>query len=285
MFFLNPSSSVKLILLAMLSVGMMITDYHYNRLGILRSSISVVLSPIEYLAWLPSKMYISGTKVLATQKKLLTENARLHANQALIELQLQKLAILEHENTRLRKLLTSTKPLKKEQVLIAELISIDLDPYRQRIVLNKGTMDGVYEGQPLLGAKGIIGQVDKASPFRSIAILISDPNHALLGVIARNGHRSLVVGTGNAEILELQHIVSTTDIRIGDLITTSGLDGRYPPNYPVAKVTSIRDTTGEAFVKVEAKPLIDLNAIQEILLIRADDESLSRAAENITKHP
>ncbi len=269
----------------MLSVGMMITDYHYNRLGILRSSISVVLSPIEYLAWLPSKMYISGTKVLATQKKLLTENARLHANQALIELQLQKLAILEHENTRLRKLLTSTKPLKKEQVLIAELISIDLDPYRQRIVLNKGTMDGVYEGQPLLGAKGIIGQVDKASPFRSIAILISDPNHALLGVIARNGHRSLVVGTGNAEILELQHIVSTTDIRIGDLITTSGLDGRYPPNYPVAKVTSIRDTTGEAFVKVEAKPLIDLNAIQEILLIRADDEPLSRAAENITKHP
>lgn len=264
----------------MLSIGMMVTDYHYNRLGVLRSGISAVMYPVEYLAWLPSKMYSMGAEAFATRDQLQEENARLHSKQTLLEFELQKLAILEQENARLRKLLSSIKDLKEEQVLVAELISIDLDPYRQRIVFNKGTRDGVHEGQPLLGASGIIGQVDKAGPFHSVAILISDPSHALLGVIARSGHRSLVVGTGNADKLELQAIVSTTDIQIGDLVTTSGLDGRYPPNYPVAEITNIQPVEGDAFVKVTAKPLADLNAMQEILLIRADDELRSRTAED-----
>ena len=266
----------------MLSIGMMIVDHHYNHLHTLRSGISVVMYPIKYLAWLPSKMYNLGTESLSTRKKLLAENARLRTEQILLESQLQELAILEHENTRLRKLFSSTKHFKKERVLIAELLSIDLDPYRQRIVLNKGARDGVYEGQPLLDTKGIIGQVDKVGPLSSIAILISDPNHALLGVVARSGQRSLIVGTGSTDYLELQHIMNTTDIQIGDLIMTSGLDGRYPPNYPVAEVVNIQQIAGKAFVKVEARPLTDLNAIREILLIRAGDEQLAQSEENNT---
>ncbi len=267
----------------MLSVGMMVTDYHYNHLGILRSGISVVVYPIKYVASLPAKIYNVGSESLSSRKKLLDENNRLRTNQILLGLELQKLAVLEQENVRLRELLSSARQLQEEQILIAELLSIDLDPYRHRIVLNKGTQDGVYEGQPLLGAKGIIGQVDKAGLVSSIAILISDPNHALLGVIARSGQRSLVVGTGNNDRLELRHLVNTTDIQVGDLITTSGLDGRYPPNYPVAEITSIESVAGEAFVRVEARPLTNLSTIRETLLLRNSEEQFPKTADTHTE--
>ena len=259
----------------------MVVDHHFNHLRTLRSTIGVAMYPIEYLAGLPVKVYSWSMESFSERNKLLSDNANLRAEQIRLELQLQKLATLEQENTRLRELLSSAKYFEKERLLIAELLSVDLDPFRQRIVLNKGTRDGVYEGQPLLGAKGIIGQVDKVGPFNAVAILISDPNHALLGVVARSGQRSLVVGTGNIDKLELLHVTNTADINIGDLVITSGLDDRYPTDYPVAEITSIQQIAGEAFTKVEAKPLVDLNTIREILLIWPDGKESNYTANTI----
>ena len=246
---------------------MMTIDHHFHHLRKVRSAISVVIYPIEYLSGLPVQAYHWGTESFSSRHRLLSENAGLRAEHIRLELQLQKLATLEQENERLRQLLSSAKYFQKEGLLIAELLSVDLDPFRQRIVINKGTRDGIYEGQPLLGAKGIIGQIDKVGPFNSIAILLTDPNHALLGVVARSGQRSLIVGTGNTDKLELQHVTNTADIQIGDLVLTSGLDGLYPTDYPVAEVTSIQQIVGDAFKKVEAKPLVELNKIREVLLI------------------
>ena len=254
-------------MLILASVVMMTVDHHFHHLGKVRQTISVAMYPIEYLAGLPVKVYNWSSESLSERNKLLRNNAELRAEQIRLELQLQKLATLEQENTRLREMLTSAKYFKKERILIGELLSVDLDPYQQRIVVNKGTRDGVYEGQPLLGAKGIIGQIDKAGPFNSVALLVSDPNHALLGVVARSGQRSLVVGTGNIQQLELLYLTNTADIQIGDLVITSGLDDRYPSDYPVAEITSIKQVSGNAFVNVEAKPLVDLNSIREVLLI------------------
>jgi len=253
--------------LVILSIVMMTIDHHFNHLRKVRSTISVAMYPIEYLAGLPKQAYYWSTESFSARNKLLSDNAGLRAEHIRLELQLQKLATLEQENERLRKLLSSAKYFDKDVLLIAELLSVDLDPFRQRIVINKGTRDGIYEGQPLLGAKGIIGQIDKVGPFNSIAILLSDPNHALLGVIARSGQRSLIVGTGNIDKLELQYVAKTADIQIGDLVLSSGLDGLYPSDYPVAEVTSIQQAVGDAFKKVEAKPLVDLNKIREVLLI------------------
>ncbi len=258
----------------------MTVDHHFNHLRTVRQSISVAMYPIEYLASLPSKVYNWSTESFSSRNKLLRDNAALRAEQIRLELRLQKLATLEEENNRLRELLSSAKYFKKEHVLIGELLSVDLDPYRQRIVVNKGTRDGVYEGQPLLGAKGIIGQIDKAGPFSSVAILMTDPNHALLGEVARSRQRSLVVGTGNIEKLELLHLTNTADIKIGDLVITSGLDGRYPSDYPIAEITSIQQISGEAFVKVEAKPLVKLNTIREVLLIWPGEQKSESNAEN-----
>ncbi len=264
---------------------MMTVDHHFNHLRTLRSTMSVAMYPIEYLAGLPSKVYNWSVESFSARNKLLSENAGLRAEQIRLELQLQKLATLEDENNRLRELVSSVKYFEKERLLIAELLSVDLDPFRQRFVLNKGTRNGVYEGQPLLGAQGIIGQIDKVGPFSSVAILISDPNHALLGVIARSGHRSLVVGTGNIDKLELQYVTNTADIQIGDLVITSGLDDRYPTDYPVAEITSIQQVAGEPFAKVEAKPLVNLNKIREILLIWPEGKDTSHTASTNTANP
>jgi len=276
LFGLGPSNSAKLFLLIIISIAMMTVDHHFHHLSKVRATISVAIYPIEYLADLPSKVYRWGSQSLSRRNTLLRNNAELRAEQIRLELQLQKLTTLEQENTRLREMLSSAKYFEKERILIAELLSVDLDPYQQRIVINKGTRDGVYEGQPLLGAKGIIGQIDKAGPFNFVALLISDPNHALL----RSGQRSLVVGTGNIQQLELMHLTSTANIQIGDLIITSGLDDRYPSDYPVAEITSIQQVSGDAFVKVEAKPLVDLNSIREVLLIWPGAADADYSAEN-----
>ncbi len=261
---------------------MMTVDHHFNHLRKVRQTISVAMYPIEYLAGLPSKVYNWSSESFASRNKLLRDNAGLRAEQIRLELRLQKLETLEEENQRLREMLSSAQYFTEERVLIGELLSVDLDPYRQRIVVNKGTRDGIYDGQPLLGAKGIIGQIDKAGPFNSIAILMTDPNHALLGEVARSRQRSLVVGTGNIQKLELLHLTNTADIQIGDLVITSGLDGRYPSDYPIAEITSIQQISGDAFVKVEAKPLVDLNSIREVLLIwTGEQESELNTAESL----
>ena len=274
LFALGTFVSTKLIILVFVSVVMMTIDHHFNHLHVVRSTISVAVYPIEYLAGLPVEIYNWSAKYFSARNRLLSDNANLRAEHIRLELQLQKLTSLEKENARLRKLLSSTKRFEKEKLLIAELLSIDLYPYLQRVVLNKGTQDGVYEGQPLLGAKGIIGQVNKVGPYTSVAILITDPNHALLGVIARSGRRNLVVGTGNIDKLELQHVTNTADIKIGDLVITSGLDNRYPNNYPVAEITSIQQIAGQAFAKVEARPLANLNTMREILLIWPTEDAV-----------
>lgn len=267
-------------MLIIASIAMMTVDHHFHHLSQVRKTISAVMYPVEYLAGVPVKIYNWGSESFSARNKLLRDNAGFRAEQIRLELQLQKLTTLEQENTRLREMLSSAKYFKEERILVGELLSVDLDPYQQRIVVNKGTRDGVYEGQPLLGARGIIGQIEKAGPFNSVALLVSDPNHALLGVIARSGQRSLVVGTGNIQQLELLHLTNTADIQIGDLVITSGLDDRYPSDYPVAEVTSIQQVSGDPFVKVEAKPLVDLNSIREVLLIWPSPQDVDYTAAN-----
>ncbi len=263
---------------------MMTIDHHSHYLRTVRSAINTATYPIEYLVTLPTRIYYWSSESLASRSRLLSDNNRLKEKQIRLELQLQKLAALEQENSRLRELLLSSKRLVKEHSLIAEILSVDLHPSRQQIILNKGTRDGTYEGQPILGSKGIIGQIDKASPFSSIAILISDPNHALLGTLARSGQRSLIFGTGNTDTLDLRHITNNADIKIGDLVVTSGLDNRYPANYPIAKITNIQETPDKTFMKVEAKPLANLNTIREVLLIWSNGENAGHTAKGTNTH-
>ena len=154
-----------------------------------------------------------------------------------------------------------------EPVLVAELLSVDQDPYRQQVVLNKGRKDKVYIGQPIIDAWGVMGQIIYLADSSSTAMLISDPSHAIPVQVNRSGLRSTAFGTGNASELELRYIPHNADIQIGDLIVASGLGQRFPPNYPVARIVKIERPVGEAFATVLAEPLAHLDKSREVLLV------------------
>ena len=215
---------------------------------------------------LPIRMYYWGDETLSTHRDLLKENRELRDLQLQSRVQLQKLDILEKENERLRKLLSAT-PKTTEDHLIAEIVAVDVDPYRHFIVLNKGSFDGVYRGQPIIDAHGVMGQVVYVNAVTSTAMLISDVSHAIPVQIDRTGLRSVAFGTGQTDYLDLRHIPHNADIRVGDKLISSGLGERFPRNYPVAVITKINRDTGETFVNVRAEPLAQLDTSREVLLV------------------
>ncbi len=245
----------------------MTVDHRYRHLQVVRSSLATITYPLQYLAHLPTALGELLSESLAARTELLADNEQLREQALFNQAKLQRLALLEQENARLRLLLDSPVQKSNEQVLIAEILSVDLHPFKQLISINKGKSQGVFEGQPLIGAKGVIGQVVEVFPMHSNALLISDPNHALLAESNRTNLRALLVGSGKTDRVELKNVSSSADIRVGDLLHTSGLDGRYPPNYPIAEVTTINNLPGEAFLHVEARPLADLDTIREVLLL------------------
>lgn len=253
----------------------MITDHRYQHLNFLRSSIATLIYPFQYIVSLPSDFSRSASKQFASRESLLEENKTLHEKNLFYQVKLQRLALLEQENERLRQLLDSSKQLNNEHLLVAEILSVDLHPFRQVITINKGERHGAYRGQPIVGAMGVIGQLIEVYPMHSTALLISDPNHSLLAESNRTNLRALLVGNGHAKFLSLRNVSSSADIRIGDLFHTSGLDGLYPPNYPIAEVTSINSLPGVPFLEIEARPLVELNQIREVLLLWDNANSMS----------
>lgn len=246
---------------------MMTIDHRYQHLQVVRSTLATATYPLQYLAHLPSALSEIVSENFASRNDLLVANETLREQALFNQAKLQRLALLEQENARLRQLLDSPIQTSSEQVLIAEILSVDLHPFKQLVSINKGAKQGVYEGQPLVAAKGIIGQVVDVFPMHANALLISDPNHALLAESNRTNLRALLVGSGKTDRVELKNVSSSADIKIGDLLHTSGLDGRYPPNYPIAEVTTINSRPGDAFLHVVARPLADLDTIREVLLL------------------
>lgn len=269
LFLQGPSSTLQLLSLVLLSVVMMTVDHRQHHLDALRAGLSLVVYPVQYLVNLPSSMGKWLAEDLPDRRALLKSNAYLREQNLLLKAQLQKFAALESENRRLRELLQSSLKVG-ERMLIAELLDVDMDPFKHQITLNKGFLHGVQMGQPLLDADGIVGQIVHAGPLTSTALLITDPSHALPVQINRSGLRALAVGTGSFNRLDIPYIPQTADIRVGDLLVTSGLGGRFPPDYPVAKIVSIEHNPSQPFARISAEPIAHLERSREVLLLQPD---------------
>ncbi len=194
------------------------------------------------------------------------ENKRLKSETLLLTAKVQKLAALEAENVRLRELLNSSA-LLDDSVLVAELIGVSPDPLRHQIIINKGVDDGLYVGQPVIDALGLMGQITEVGPVYSRALLITDSTHALPVQVNRNGVRSIAEGTGLLHELILRHVAATTDIQVGDLLVSSGLGQRFPVGYPVGVVTEVTVDPGQSFATVTATPSAALNRSRYVLLV------------------
>lgn len=231
-----------------------------------RSVFSIIIYPLQSLASTPVNFGVWLNEQLNSHQSLVEENEAYRTENLLLKAQLQKFTSLQAENIRLRSLLKSSRKLS-DQMLIAETIAVDLDPYKRQIVINKGLRNDVYAGQPILDAYGIMGQVIHPGIPSSTAILITDPSHAIPVQINRNGLRTVLYGTGAANYLEVQNLPNNADIEIGDLLITSGLGGRFPEGYPVAKVIRIKRDPGQPFAQIIAEATAHLEQSREILLV------------------
>lgn len=244
----------------------MVVDHHQNHLKIIRSGLSTLVYPLQYIVNLPVEAVEWVSVSLVTHNKLLAENNRLKREHLLLSSKLQRYEILELENYRLRDLLESSFRLN-EKVLVAELVAVELRSFRRQIVINKGQREGAYDGQPIVDAAGIMGQIIHVGPFSSTVLLITDPNHALPVQVNRNGLRAIAVGMGQNDMLSLENLPNNADIHVGDLIISSGLGHRFPPGYPVGQIEKISRDLGETFAKVIIKPSAQLSQSREVLMV------------------
>lgn len=264
----GPSLGLKAVLLAIISIGLMFADDRTDTLNPVRSFIAVAAVPVQWMASLPNQ---AGelAEHFASRQTLLEENAELRDQQLHLQARLQKLDGLAAENARIRALLLSSKRLH-EQVLIGEIVSSSMDPYRHYVTLNKGGMEGVYKGQPLIDAHGVMGQVVEVTPMSSTAILVTDPNHGIPVEINRTGLQTVAHGAGDSRGLALPFLPANADVQVGDLLVSSGLGGRYPAGYPVGVVYEVQHEPGEHFLEVSARPAARLNQGRELLLVWKD---------------
>ncbi|MES9970859.1 MAG: rod shape-determining protein MreC [Candidatus Thiodiazotropha sp.] len=276
----GPSITTRLVVAVLLSLSVMVLDHRYNHLESLRSGLSVLLFPVQYLASLPLLLSESASEAITKRNKLTTERDKLHAENLLLRARQQKFEALEAENMRLRGLLDSSFKVG-DRVLIAELISVEQDPFRQQVLINKGSTSGLFVGQPVVDASAVVGQVTHISPFNASVLLITDAAHALPVQVNRNGLRTIALGTGLINRLELPHLPNNADIKVGDLLTTSGLGGSFPPGYPVAEVIDVKRKPGQPFASVIAQTTAHLDRIREVLLVWTLDPGMGPHTDQI----
>src|SRR5690348_7279491 len=205
----------------MLSIMLMVYDHQSGGLKRMHAALSTVVYPVQALVNVPHALLLWASDKIQTHVALVQENGTLKNRVQIADTQLQQLAALEQENARLRALLQATARVPG-RISVAELIAADLDPFRHLVVIDKGTGDGVYTGQTVLDENGIVGQVERADPFEAEVTLISDPSQAIQVEVNRTGLRTLAVGSAELEQLSLPYVTNDSDIKIGDLVVTSG---------------------------------------------------------------
>ena len=273
---------VRLLVLVVLSVALMVVDARFTLLKPVRSQMSLVLMQSYWITDFPQRLWQGVASQFGSRTELVVDNEKLKTENLLLQGRMQKLAALTEQNVRLRELLNSSA-LVNEKVEVAELIGMDPNPFTHRIIINKGERDGVVLGQPVLDARGLMGQVVELMPYTSRVLLLTDTTHSIPVQVNRNGLRAIASGTGNPERLELRHVADTADIKVGDLLVSSGLGQRFPAGYPVATVKEVIHDSGQPFAIVRAVPTAALNRSRYLLLVFSDSRTPEERANDAAK--
>lgn len=255
-------------------MGLVVVGLYTDRLEPLREKFAQLATPFYQITDVPSRVNDWRKDTFVSEVDLKLENEALRTELLIHQRKLQQLASLAAENVRLRQLLNASQMLQ-DTVLIAELIGVSPNPLSHKVVINRGTKDGAFKGQPVLDAFGLMGQLIDVGETSSTVLLISDSTHAIPVQVNRNGVRAIAEGTGDLNSLSLRHVSANTDIRAGDLLVSSGLGERFPVGYPVAEVLQVVRDPGKAFLTVIAKPMARLDRSRHLLLVFADRDKAS----------
>ncbi|MGB8285900.1 MAG: rod shape-determining protein MreC [Candidatus Aquirickettsiella gammari] len=262
----KTSLGLRLGFFVILSLVLILLDYHHY-LSSVRRFLNNAVAPLQYVIDAPIQLFHQVSNNLVTRKKIQSENAVLRTQQVLLQAKLQRFAALESENRELSQLLAATEHLKKQRFQLARLLLVNADPLLNEVILDKGQSDDVKVGQPVLDANGVMGQVISVNLLSSRVLLLTDFRSAIPVQDVRSDARGILVGRGRLAKLLLKDIPSTVDIKVNDLLVTSGLGGRYPAGYPVGVVSVLNTNVATQFASVEVDPSAQLNRNRPVLLI------------------
>jgi rod shape-determining protein MreC len=274
----DVAGTLRLLAYLALSVTLIVLDHRGGWLPQLRAQASTAMQPLWWLAGLPSRLGESVRDDAATRSKLSEENRRLRNALLISSARQARLQVEAEENARLRGLLGAAERGGLD-VQLAPILDIDLDPTRQRLMLNAGRRDGVRLGQSVIDAGGLVGQIIEATPTTSVVLLLTDPDHAIPVAVARTGVRLVAYGTGVSGQLELRNVPLSSDVRVGDQIITSGLGGRFPPGFPVGTIASLQPDESRAFLVGDVTPAAQLDRGRDVLLLREGGQPEAESTE------
>jgi rod shape-determining protein MreC len=254
------------VLYSLLALALIIVDKRYAQLVKIRQVLSVVAYPVQVAVASPFQGWNWFRDSVTTRDVLRTDKARLEAELRLAQFRLQRYEALEAETKRLRALRDNTASVT-DRFVIGDVMNVDLDAFRERVLVDKGAGDGVYVGQAVLDSGGVFGQVARVGQLTSEVILVSDAAHAIPVQINRNGLRTIAVGTGETNRLKLPYLPTSADVIAGDLLVTSGLGGGFPAGYPVGTIAEVKRDPAQSLADVDVKPAAALDRSKELLFV------------------
>jgi rod shape-determining protein MreC len=269
----DAAGTLRLLAYLAAALALAVLDHRGGWMHTLRQQVGIAAEPVRAVAGLPGRLADTTVDNVATVTQLARRNQALRRELLLSQARIARLSTVIADNSRLRALLDAAQRGGLD-VQLAPILDIDLDPTHQRLVLDAGSRDGVREGQSVIDARGLLGQVTRVGPLHADVLLITDPDHAVPVAIARNGVRLVAYGTGRGDQLSLANIPLSSDIKVGDTVVTSGLGGRFPPGFPVGRIVALRPDESRAFLEGDLRPAAQLDRGREVLLLRSNHVTL-----------
>ncbi|HUW27623.1 MAG TPA: rod shape-determining protein MreC [Sulfuriferula sp.] len=262
----GPGAGARLLIYVLISIAMIVADSRFRVLDGVRSALSTLLYPIQEAVQAPLGIYDQVSGFFVNHADLQRDNAMLRQRNLDYAGAVLRYRDLEQENNHLRTLLDAHKRTALHTRL-AEIISVPRDPYSRKIIVDHGSQSGVRAGQPVMDELGLLGQVTRVYPYTSEITLLTDAGQPVPVQIQRNGLRAIAFGSGTDGVIEVRYLPQSADIRSGDVLVTSGIDGVYPPGLPVATVTRIERSPNRPFLRVECTPKAAINSYRQVLIV------------------
>ena len=264
----GASARAKVVFFSLIAFSLLVADAHFHKLATIRQVVGTALYPLQMAAIAPRDMAYYIGEYFISLRSMQEQNRQLRTEQAHNAQRLQQADHLQAENTQLRKLFGAGERLPVKAVL-AELLYDARDAFTRKIVLDRGSQHGVSLGQPVIDDIGVVGQVTRVFPFSSEVTLLTDKDQAIPVQVVRSGLRSVAYGGGQSGLLDLRFMAANADIRAGDELVTSGIDGVYPAGLAVAKVARIENKSTDAFARILCVPSAGVDRNRQLLILLA----------------